>query len=95
MDLLAVQSYFKVHREIIDFEQVEREIGQTMYLYNHKIVTELHHFLLEDVWDLSYRSIGDGGGMLYLHTIQGLYPYLVKTSPQEFIEAFKTIKSFR
>lgn len=45
---------------------------------------------MNDVMDFSYREITNQGGILYLHTIQDVYTYIVKSSPEAFIEAYKS-----
>ena len=92
MYLLAVQPYIKVHREINHLEQITFEQERTIKLYNDKIVTHHREFDLTKVLDISYKGIDDEGGLLYLHTSGGLYSYMVKTSPQKFIESFKEYK---
>ena len=39
--------------------------------------------------DFSYREIANQGGILYLHTLQGVYTYIVKSSPEAFITAYR------
>lgn len=89
MYLIAVQPYIKVKREVNSIAQRNIEDERNLYLYSDKIVTKHRTFEIQDVLDISYRTIGGEGGLLYLHTIGGLYSYTVKTSPQEFIDAFK------
>ncbi|MEI3605306.1 hypothetical protein SPD48_06335 [Pseudogracilibacillus sp. SE30717A] len=85
MIYLAKQSYYKVIRKVSSINKIEQEEKRTMYLMRDKLVTAYREFLLQDVLDLSFRRIGDKGGLLYIHTIHGLYSYHVKTSPTEFI----------
>ncbi|MBS4223712.1 hypothetical protein [Lederbergia citrea] len=93
MDLIAAQPYITVHREINSIEQIAFEQERTINLFNDKIVTQQHEFHLQEVLDISYRKIGNEGGLLYLHTSAGLHSYIVKTSPQQFIESFKEYKN--
>lgn len=91
MYLLAEQPYFKVEREVNSIEQVDIELERTIYLYDEKIVTKHREFLIHEVLDISYHSVGEGGGgILYVHTSKGVFPYIVKSSPHEFVEAYKT-----
>lgn len=62
-----------------------------MYLYGDKIVTRYREFPIQEVFDMSYRKLGGEGGILYLHTKQGVYSYMVKAEPADFIEAFKNV----
>ncbi|RLL42710.1 hypothetical protein D8M04_14235 [Oceanobacillus piezotolerans] len=89
MYLIAKQPYVKVERIVRSIEQINIEHERTMYLYNEKIVTEHREFHIKDVMDMSYRIVGGKGGLLYLHTSNGVYSYTVKSSPNRFIEEFK------
>lgn len=92
MNLIAVQPYIKIIREVTSIEQKDIEHNRVIYLYNDKVVTEHRKFPIQDVIDMSHRSIGDKGGLLYIHTSSGLYSYTVKESTEKFIEAFKEHK---
>ncbi|GAB3049590.1 hypothetical protein [Virgibacillus ainsalahensis] len=89
MQLIAEQPYIKIVREVSSVEQVDIEYQRTLYLYDEKVVTKHREFPIEDVSDMSYRFIGGEGGLLYLHTSNGVYSYTVKSSPDKFVEAFK------
>ncbi|WP_422657035.1 hypothetical protein ACK8P5_14790 [Paenibacillus sp. EC2-1] len=91
MDWLAVQPYYKIQREIGSTEQIMYEDNRTLYLYHDRIVTQYREFKVADVFDLSYRQMGEAGGFLYLHTKFGVYSYMVKDSPERFIKAFKNL----
>jgi len=88
MNLLAEQPYIKVERQVTSINQTEIEHVRKMYLYDEKIVTRHREFLIEEVMDMSYRPIGGSGGLLYIHTIRGVFSYTVKTSPEPFIQIF-------
>ncbi|MFB4168821.1 hypothetical protein [Virgibacillus sp. JSM 102003] len=89
MYLIAKQPYVKVQREVSSIEQRDVEYERIIYMYDEKIVTQHREFSIENVLDMSYRVVGKTGGLLYLHTIKGVYSYTVKSSPQQFIDAFK------
>ncbi|WP_100011555.1 hypothetical protein [Lentibacillus sediminis] len=89
MKLIAEQPYTKIERQVKSIEQVDVEHHRTMYLYDEKVVTQHHEFPIRDVFDMSYRFIGGQGGLLYLHTSRGVFPYTVKSSPEQFVAAFK------
>lgn len=91
MKWIAVQPYYKVEREISSTEQKVAVQDRLMYLYEQCIVTKHREFSIMDVFDLSYRRIGADGGLLYLHTKQGLFSYTVHGDPQPFIEAYKEL----
>lgn len=88
MDLLAVQPYVKVTR-VVDLEQKNIVQHRQIYLYRNRIVTRYRRFPIEDVLDISFRKVGGEGGLLFLHTVQGIFSYVVETSPELFIQAFK------
>ncbi|ALS28151.1 hypothetical protein IJ21_27550 [Paenibacillus sp. 32O-W] len=91
MTWLAAQPYYKVQREVSGLEQKTVVHDRTMYLYPDKIATERRQFPIGDVFDMSYRKMGGEGGMLYFHTKQGVYSYMVKDDPRNFIGAFKEL----
>lgn len=91
MAKLAVQPYYKVTRKVVNNEQLTVMEEREMHLYREKIVTKHREFPIAHVVDLSYKPIGKEGGLLYLHTKQGLYTYTVASDPQSFIESCKTL----
>ncbi|MNI23172.1 hypothetical protein D3C73_767470 [compost metagenome] len=91
MNWIAKQPYYKVERRITSLEQTTSVEHRIMYLYEERIVTKYREFAITEVFDLSYRALGPDGGLLYLHTQQGVYSYMVSTQPQSFIEAYKQL----
>ncbi|WP_079526448.1 hypothetical protein [Solibacillus isronensis] len=89
MNLIAQHPYFKVERTVTGTEQYEVEHNRIIYLYNDKVVTQHREFPINIVMDFSYREIAKQGGILYLHTLQGVYTYTVKSSPEAFISAYR------
>lgn len=89
MNLIAQHPYFKVERTVTSTEQFEIEHARIIYLYNDKVVTQNREFPIKIVMDFSYREIANQGGILYLHTLQGVYTYFVKSSPEAFISAYR------
>lgn len=89
MQLIAKHPYIKTEKKMTSIGQHEIEHDRCIYLYDEKVVTEHRTFPIEDVMDFSYRKILNHGGMLYLHTRQGVYTYIVKDSPESFIEAYR------
>lgn len=89
MKLIAQHPYVKIERKITNLEQIKIEHSRTIYLYDNKVVTQNREFPISVVTDFSYREIANQGGVLYLHTLGGLYTYQVKTSPEAFITAYK------
>lgn len=89
MSFIAKQPYIKVIREVSSIKQTDVEHERNLFLYADKIVTEHREFPLADVLDLSYRKIGEDGGILFLHTNHSVYSYTVKSSPHKFVDASK------
>ena len=89
MSLIAKHPYIKTERKVTSIEQFEIEHDRIIYLYNDKVVTQNREFPIKDVMDFSYREIANQGGILYLHTLQGVYTYIVKSSPEAFITAYR------
>lgn len=89
MKLIAEQPYVKVRREVNSIGQKDIEEKRVLYLYDEKLVSEHRQFPIQEILDISYRTVGTDGGLLYLHTTKGVFAYTVKTSPEAFIQAFK------
>lgn len=89
MKLIAQQPYVKIERQVTTNKQIAIEHSRIIYLYEEKVVTQNREFPISIVTDLSYREIANQGGILYLHTMRGLYTYQVKSSPEIFIAAYK------
>lgn len=89
MDVIAKQPYVKMIRKVSSIEQVDIEHERTLLLFTDKIMTEHREFLLSDVFDLSFRKVGDKGGILFIHTNHSVYSYTVKSSPEAFIQTCK------
>ncbi|HLQ70324.1 MAG TPA: hypothetical protein VK142_00840 [Bacillota bacterium] len=89
MKLLAEQPYIKVQRQVDGLIQKNVEMKRTLYLYDEKVVSKHREFPIQDVTDVSYRNLGTEGGMLYVHTNKGVYSYIVKSSPKNFVDTFK------
>lgn len=92
MNWIAKQSYYKVERELSNLEQKTVVYNRWIYLYKEKVVTQYREFPIKEVLDISYRQMGDRGGLLYLHTRQGVYSYLVSDDPRPFIDKFKSFR---
>lgn len=89
MEWIARQRYVKVQRKVDSIEQRDIEQERFIYLYPDSVVTEYRSFPIQDVLDMSYRKIAGEGGLLYLHTAGGVFSYTVKTSPADFVQAFR------
>lgn len=92
VEILAYLPYMKVIRTIEDNHQYHKEEEHKIILSSERIQTSFDTFLLEEVLDISYRVLSQEMGLLYLHTIRGMYSFTVRTSPHLFIKEFKKIK---
>lgn len=89
MHVIAVQPYIKMERQVSSIKQQDVEHERVVTLYSDRVKTEHREFEIDEVHDMSYRTFGDEGGLLYIHTIRGVFSYTVKSSPEQFINAFK------
>ncbi len=93
MSLVYKQPFIKVLREIDGIEQKYIEKNYHLYLYETKLVTPFQTFQLKAILDVSYRKTKTNSlGTLYLHTNQGVFPYTVRTDPEEFIDHIKKLQ---
>ncbi|MCM3740708.1 hypothetical protein M3210_10530 [Oceanobacillus luteolus] len=90
--LLAKQPYVKIVRTVDSITQTNTEEERTMYLYEDRLVTRHREFDFHTINDMSYRLIGPKGGLLYVHTNKGVFSYMVKSSPEQFVQTFKEYK---
>ncbi|MEY8745326.1 hypothetical protein AB9M62_39350 [Bacillales bacterium AN1005] len=95
MSTIAVLPYYKIQRELTGLAQEIVSSDRSMILYADKIVTQYREFKITEVFDMSFRRMGNEGGFFYLHTSTGVYPYMVKIDPKPFIQKFRTITSKR
>lgn len=86
-ELLAEQSYVKVVRTVDAITQTNTEEARKMYLYEDKLVTKHREFDMNTILDMSYRTFGNSG-LLYVHTNKGVFSYMIKSSPEKFIQIF-------
>ncbi len=87
--IIARQAYYKVER-VVTADNLETVIHQrSLCLYPTRIVSAYREFLIEEIFDISFRDLGEGHGVLYLHTTQGVFPYTVETAAELFIDEVK------
>ncbi|MBD2871781.1 hypothetical protein [Paenibacillus arenilitoris] len=91
MKWIAEQSYYKVERVVTANSQEAIVQERHMRLYEHKLETRFREFPIRELFDLSYRQMGGEGGLLYLHTKQGVFSYTVHDDPAAFIDACRAI----
>ncbi|AIQ46570.1 hypothetical protein R70723_12325 [Paenibacillus sp. FSL R7-0273] len=89
--IIATQPYYKVER-IVAADSIETIIHQrSLCLYSDRIETAYREFQLAEIFDISFRDLGQGQGVLYLHTKQGVYAYPVETAAEPFITEVKRL----
>ncbi|MBM7096306.1 MULTISPECIES: hypothetical protein [Alteribacter] len=87
----VTHTYYKVQKVVNSIEQKTVEHERTITMDKEKVTTAHREFKFENVFDVSYRSIQGEEGLMYLHTSQGVYSYMVKDDPADFIAAFKEL----
>lgn len=92
MEIITSQAYVKVRREIDWVKQSYTEITEQINLYENKVVTAADQFLIQDVYDMSYKSLSSQYGFLYLHTKRGVFSFTVKNDPRMFITEYKKLR---
>lgn len=63
-----------------------------LYLHRTEVTDFSRSFPLKEVYDVSFRQLGEGEGIFYLHTKQGVYPYRVNSDPTFFLRTYKQIQ---
>ncbi|WP_236694087.1 hypothetical protein [Sporosarcina globispora] len=92
MRIIASQPFIIVSRSI-DWNQqkyIEKELY--LHLFEDHILSPTEKFLIDEVWDMSYRSSNCEIGFLYLHTNRGCLTFQVKSEPSQFINLYKDLK---
>ncbi|WP_010175908.1 hypothetical protein [Bacillus coahuilensis] len=79
-------TYVQSKKVINQLMQVTENKYYTLTLLEWGISTHDQTFSILEVLDISYRSFSNHGGILYLHTTKGLFPFHIKESPEPFIE---------
>lgn len=92
MEIICSQAYIRVNREITNNQQHYVQIEEHLYLYGDMIKADNKNFLLQDIFDISYKSFSFNQGFLYLHTTQGVFSFSVQSNPAPFIASFKNLK---
>lgn len=88
---------------ILIYMEVERKIDfyyklQKITTYHEltvtptAVITAKAEYTLNSVLDVSYKPFSSQAGILYLHTNQGVFPFYIHSSPQKFIDTFRSFK---
>ncbi|TRZ36060.1 hypothetical protein CEQ21_10705 [Niallia circulans] len=86
---MAELAYYVVTRRIEFNRQVVQEIKQSLILCSDRIMAEENVFQLEIVYDISVKKTNNLYQMLYLHTNKGVFSFIIKDDPAEFIRNVK------
>lgn len=90
--IISTIPYTRTEQYIENFEQKYSHSIYAISLYSYKIETNTHTFQLEHILDISYKPFSGIRGLLYLHTVQGVFTFILDTNPKEFINAVKKIR---
>ncbi|WP_144511856.1 hypothetical protein [Bacillus sp. FJAT-22090] len=86
--------YIEIEREIDFYYQMKQnEMRFELQLNIEGITSARHQFELCNVHDLSHKPFSFGGGILYLHTNQGVFSYQIQDDPDSFMLAFQSLKA--
>ncbi|MFC6334412.1 hypothetical protein ACFP56_17425 [Paenibacillus septentrionalis] len=88
---IAVQPYIMIERVVANLTQKTTIVQHELSLFETKITSSQHEFLLQNVYDMSYKIISGEEGFLYVHTNQGVYAFHVRTDPSTFILAYRSL----
>ncbi|MBE0317734.1 MULTISPECIES: hypothetical protein [Bacillaceae] len=86
---MAELAYYVVTRRIEFNMQVIDEVEKCLILSSDKIKTENAAFYLESVYDISVKKTNNLYQILYLHTNKGVFSFIVKEDPADFIRQVK------
>ncbi|CAM3960636.1 hypothetical protein [Mesobacillus zeae] len=93
--MLIAQPYIIVKRTIKDNRQLTIETRETLKLYHDRIISASNHFYLDDILDMSYKPFSGNKGLLYFHTIRGVYSFHIPSKPCKFIGQYQYLKEMR
>lgn len=86
-------SYISVQRVVDRLQQTNLKTYHSICLFTDRITTSTRTFLLQHVFDLSYRPFSGPTGLFYLHTHEGVFTFEIVEEPENFISRFKEIQS--
>lgn len=92
MRLICSQPFMKTERRIEDNQQFTVETEEHLYLYSDRIETPTKSFTIKDVMDVTSKPLSAFYTFLYLHTIEGVWTFVVKSSPEHFITQYQKVK---
>ena len=86
---MSVLSYYVITRKIDFNEQVIEETQKDLTFDQDKITSAEQIFPLHTIHDISYKQSINKYKMLYLHTNQGVFSFVIKDNPTEWIARIK------
>lgn len=89
--VLSTIEYTVVKRSIQNFQQQDKAFHYLLSLSKTSLTSSTHHFQLAELFDISYRPYTNGQGFLYLHTIKGVFSFLISTNPANFIATYQKL----
>jgi hypothetical protein len=89
---IAVLPYFIFERVVKNQHQTIIAHQHELRLFAAKITSRYREFPIGSVHDMSFRQVSGEDGMLYLHTDNGVYSFIVRTDPRRFMEAYRELK---
>ncbi|MCA1066012.1 hypothetical protein QTG56_10355 [Rossellomorea sp. AcN35-11] len=92
MKLICSQPVMKTERRIEDNQQFTVETEEHLHLYGDRIETPTKSFTIKDVLDVTSKPLSAYYTFLYLHTIEGVWTFIVKSSPAHFITQYHKVK---
>lgn len=90
--IIASLPYMIVSRSIDWNKQYFQKREEQLLLLEDKIISHINEFLMDEIWDISYRASSSEFGFFYLHTNRGLFSFHVKAEPSEFINKYQRMK---
>ncbi|PKG23018.1 hypothetical protein [Niallia nealsonii] len=81
--------YYVITRKIEFTEQRIIEEEKKIILYDDKIMADNRIFYLHTVSDVSFKRTTNEYDMLYLHTLSGVFSFLIKDNPKKFMRMVK------
>lgn len=89
--IIAILPYYKVERTVTA-DNLEIVIHRrSLCLYSNRIVSAYREFPIDEIFDISFKDLGQGHGVLYLHTKHGVYAYTIETDAELFISEVKKL----
>lgn len=91
VEVIASHPYIKVIREVTGLEKTETKDKRELQLYQTKLTTRHREFKIEELIDVATRQIGEDGGLIFIHTISGLFSYTVEEIDETFIHSVNNL----